>query len=93
MKWLRAPDTASWLERNQNFTVSTAPMSIARYGIGFGDRHPSNIMVQRHSERVIHIDFGDSFDVTMHRTAFAERVPCRIIRMMVNPLGASSVDF
>jgi phosphatidylinositol kinase/protein kinase (PI-3 family) len=92
MLWLRTPDAASWLERNQNFTVSTALMSIAGYVIGLGDRHPSNIMVQRHTGRVIHIDFGDSFEVTMHRTVFAERVPFRMTRMMVNALDGSSVD-
>jgi phosphatidylinositol kinase/protein kinase (PI-3 family) len=92
MLWLRSPDAASWLARNQNFTVSTALMSIAGYGIGLGDRHPSNIMVQRHTGRVIHIDFGDSFEVTMHRTVFAERVPFRMTRMIVNALDGSSVD-
>jgi hypothetical protein len=92
MLWLRSPDAASWLERNQNFTVSTALMSIAGYAIGLGDRHPSNIMILRHTGRVIHIDFGDSFEVTMHRTVFAERVPFRLTRMIVNALDGSSVD-
>jgi phosphatidylinositol kinase/protein kinase (PI-3 family) len=92
MLWLRAPDAASWLLRNQNFTVSTALMSMAGYAIGLGDRHPSNIMVQRHTGRVIHIDFGDSFEVTMNRTVFAERVPFRMTRMIVNALDGSSVD-
>jgi len=81
--WLRAPDPSSWLLRNQNFTISTAVMSIAGYTIGLGDRHPSNIMIQRHTGKVIHIDFGDSFETTMNRVALAERVPFRIDPRMI----------
>jgi phosphatidylinositol kinase/protein kinase (PI-3 family) len=92
MLWLRSPDPAHWLARNHNFTVSTALMSVAGYVIGLGDRHPSNIMVQRHTGRVIHIDFGDSFEVAMRRTLLPERVPFRMTRMIVNALDGASVD-
>ena len=30
---------------------------------GLGDRHPSNLMLERASGRVVHIDFGDCFEV------------------------------
>lgn len=92
MLWLRSPDPSSWLQRNWNFTISTALMSMAGYTIGLGDRHPSNIMVQRHTGRVIHIDFGDSFEVANNRVVFAERVPFRMTRMIVNALDGGSVD-
>lgn len=92
MLWLRSPEPSSWLQRNRNFTVSTALMSMAGYTIGLGDRHPSNIMVQRHTGRVIHIDFGDSFEVAMNRPVFSERVPFRMTRMIVNALDGSCVD-
>ncbi|OHT06128.1 PIKK family atypical protein kinase [Tritrichomonas foetus] len=92
MLWLRSPDPPSWLQRNRNFTISTALMSMAGYAIGLGDRHPSNIMVQRHTGRVIHIDFGDSFEVANNRTVFAERVPFRMTRMIVNALDGGCVD-
>lgn len=65
---------------------------MAGYTIGLGDRHPSNIMVQRHTGRVIHIDFGDSFEVANNRVVFAERVPFRMTRMIVNALDGGSVD-
>ena len=29
------------------------------YVLGLGDRHPCNLMVERHSGAVVHIDFGD----------------------------------
>ena len=92
MLWLRSPDPISWLQRNKIFTISTALMSIAGYTIGLGDRHPSNIMVQRHTGRCLHIDFGDSFEVAMKRAAFRERVPFRLTRMMINALDSGYVD-
>ena len=92
MLWLRSPDPSAWLTRNRNFTVSTALMSMAGYTIGLGDRHPSNIMVQRHTGRVIHIDLGDSFEVAMNRPQFAEQVPFRMTRMIVNALDGLSVE-
>lgn len=38
-------------------------MSMVGYVLGLGDRHPSNLMLDRHSGRIIHIDFGDCFEV------------------------------
>lgn len=31
------------------------------YLLGLGDRHPSNIMLQRFTGKIVHIDFGDCF--------------------------------
>ena len=39
-------------------------MSMAGYILGLGDRHPSNLMLDRVSGRVVHIDFGDCFEIT-----------------------------
>lgn len=89
MLWLRSPDASTWLQREYVFTISTALMSMAGYTIGLGDRHPSNIMIQRHTGRCLHIDFGDSFEVAMNRSAFPERVPFRLTRMMINALDSS----
>lgn len=92
MLWLRSTDHLTWLQRNRNFSISTALMSIAGYCIGLGDRHPSNIMIQRHTGRVVHIDFGDSFEVAMNRDSFPERVPFRMTRMIINALDGGCVD-
>jgi serine/threonine-protein kinase mTOR len=32
------------------------------YILGLGDRHPSNLMLDKLSGRVLHIDFGDCFE-------------------------------
>ena len=90
--WLRSPTPSSWVEHSHAFTVSTALMSMSGYVIGLGDRHPSNIMIQRHTGRVIHIDFGDSFEVTRYRSQYPELVPFRLTRMIVAALDGGSVE-
>ena len=42
--------------------------------LGLGDRHPSNLMLDRYSGKLLHIDFGDCFEASMHREKFPERV-------------------
>ena len=60
--------------------------------IGLGYRHLSNIMIQRGTGGVIHIDFGDCFEVAMHRDKFPERVPFRLTRVLQNALEVSKIE-
>ena len=90
--WGRSTSAASWLSKNMNFTVTTALISIVGYIIGLCDRHPSNIMVQRETGKVIHIDFGDSFEVAIFRKVYPEKVPFRLTRMIVNALDGGTVE-
>ena len=90
--WLKSPDAESWASHTIAFAKSTALMSIVGYIIGLGDRHPSNIMIQRFSGSVIHIDFGDCFEVTAHRAHLAEHIPFRLTRMIVKAFGECGVD-
>ena len=90
--WLRSPSSTIWLQRSHNFTKTTALMSMSGYIIGLGDRHPSNIMIQRHTGRVIHIDFGDSFEVALFRKVYPERVPFRLTRMIQNSLDGGKIE-
>lgn len=57
-----------------------------------GDRHLSNIMIQRFSGKVVHIDFGDCFEVTMTRDRFPEKVPFRLTRVLVIAMEACGID-
>lgn len=41
--------------------------------LGLGDRHPSNLMLDRYSGKLLHIDFGDCFEASMHREKFPEK--------------------
>jgi len=44
------------------------------YILGLGDRHPSNLMLDRYSGKLLHIDFGDCSEASMHRDKFPEKV-------------------
>ena len=81
-----------WLERRTNYTLSLATMSMVGYLLGLGDRHPSNLMLQRFTGKIVHIDFGDCFEVAMKREKFPERVPFRLTRMLVKALEASGIE-
>jgi Phosphatidylinositol 3- and 4-kinase len=61
-------------------------MSMVGYILGLGDRHPSNLMLDRFTGKILHIDFGDCFEVAMQRDKFPERVPFRLTRMLVNAM-------
>lgn len=57
--WLKSTNSEEWLERRTKFTRSLAVMSMVGYILGLGDRHPSNLMLDNLTGRVLHIDFGD----------------------------------
>jgi hypothetical protein len=60
--WLKSPSSEVWLDRRTNYTRSLAVMSMVGYILGLGDRHPSNLMLDRYSGKILHIDFGDCFE-------------------------------
>jgi serine/threonine-protein kinase mTOR len=90
--WLKSPSSEVWLDRRTNFTRSLAVMSQAGYILGLGDRHPSNIMVDRATGHVVHIDFGDCFEVANLRDKFPEKVPFRLTRMLINAMEVSGIE-
>lgn len=90
--WLLSGNAESWLERRTNYTRSLAVMSMAGYVLGLGDRHPSNLMFDNESGKIVHIDFGDCFEVAMQRDRFPEQVPFRLTRMLVRAMEASGVE-
>ena len=67
-------------------------MSVVGYVLGLGDRHPSNIMLDNSTGKILHIDFGDCFEVAMLRDKFPERVPFRLTRMLVLAMEVMGVD-
>ncbi|KAL7721887.1 Serine/threonine-protein kinase TOR [Entamoeba marina] len=90
--WLKSGSSEIWLERRTNFTRSVALMSMVGYILGLGDRHPSNLMLQRFTGNVVHIDFGDCFEVAMNREKFPEKIPFRLTRMLVNAMEVSGIE-
>eukprot|EP01137_Pigoraptor_chileana_P037293 Opistho-2@34170 len=90
--WLKSVNSESWLDRRTNYTRSLAVMSMVGYILGLGDRHPSNLMLDRFSGKILHIDFGDCFEVAMHREKFPERIPFRLTRMLINAMEVSGIE-
>ncbi|GMM54893.1 phosphatidylinositol kinase-related protein kinase [Maudiozyma humilis] len=90
--WLKSRSSESWLDRRTVYTRSLAVMSMVGYILGLGDRHPSNLMLDRITGKVIHIDFGDCFEAAILREKFPEKVPFRLTRMIVNAMEVSGVE-
>eukprot|EP01026_Neomeris_dumetosa_P077892 TRINITY_DN8412_c1_g1_i1.p1 TRINITY_DN8412_c1_g1~~TRINITY_DN8412_c1_g1_i1.p1 ORF type:complete len:311 (-),score=37.66 TRINITY_DN8412_c1_g1_i1:282-1163(-) len=90
--WLKSRNCEVWLDRRTNYTRSTGVMSMVGYLLGLGDRHPSNLMLDRYSGKLLHIDFGDCFEASMQREKFPEKVPFRLTRMMVKAMEVSGIE-
>ena len=90
--WLKSRNSEVWLDRRTTYTRSTAVMSMVGYLLGLGDRHPSNLMLDRYSGKLLHIDFGDCFEASMNREKFPEKVPFRLTRMMERAMEVSGIE-
>lgn len=87
--WLKSTNSEHWLERRATYTRSLAVNSMVGHILGLGDRHPSNLLLERSTGKVVHIDFGDCFEVAMHREKFPEKVPFRLTRMLTHAMEVS----
>ncbi|PSR71034.1 hypothetical protein PHLCEN_2v13082 [Hermanssonia centrifuga] len=90
--WLKSAGSEHWLERRATYTRSLAVNSIVGHILGLGDRHPSNLMLTKTTGKVVHIDFGDCFEVAMHREKFPERIPFRLTRMLTHAMEVSGIE-
>ena len=50
-------------------------------------------MLDRLTGRILHIDFGDCFEVAMTREKFPEKIPFRLTRMLTNAMEVSHLFF
>ncbi|KAF7309821.1 Serine/threonine-protein kinase TOR [Mycena indigotica] len=89
--WLKSTNSEHWLERRASYTRSLAVNSMVGHILGLGDRHPSNVMMSRKTGKVVHIDFGDCFEVAMHRDKFPEKVPFRLTRMLTHAMEVGGI--
>jgi FKBP12-rapamycin complex-associated protein len=88
----RAVDSNDWIARRTTYGASLAVTSIAGYILGLGDRHLSNIMMKQRTAKLVHIDFGDCFEVAMNREKFPEKVPFRLTGMLCSALEVSGIE-
>merc|ERR1712032_506722 len=89
---LKSPSSEVWFDRRTNFTRSLAVMSMVGYVLGLGDRHPPNLLLDRNSGKILHIDFGDCFEVAMTREKFPEKIPFRLTRMLINAMEVTGIE-
>ncbi|KII74537.1 Serine/threonine-protein kinase mTOR [Thelohanellus kitauei] len=90
--WQKSTSSEIWFEKRINFTRSLSLMSMVGYILGLGDRHPLNIMQELTTGQIIHIDFGDCFEVTMKRDNLPEKVPFRLTRMLTKCVEVTGID-
>ena len=83
---VRCPESQRWYKNRLAFTRSVAVNSIVGYIIGLGDRHVSNILIDKETYEVIHIDFGILFEGGK-QLATPEKVPFRLTRDFVDGMG------
>jgi serine-protein kinase ATM len=75
------PTPSEWFEKRVTYTKSAASSSMVGYIVGLGDRHLQNILIDRQSAELIHIDLGIAFEQgKMLKTP--EIVPFRLTRGM-----------
>eukprot|EP00792_Barthelona_sp_PAP020_P008846 TRINITY_DN3253_c1_g1_i2.p1 TRINITY_DN3253_c1_g1~~TRINITY_DN3253_c1_g1_i2.p1 ORF type:complete len:2404 (+),score=519.61 TRINITY_DN3253_c1_g1_i2:42-7253(+) len=90
--WLKSPSSEVWLEHRTTYSRSLAITSIVGYILGLGDRHPANLMLDKHTGQIFHCDYGDCFEVAMLRSRYPEKVPFRLTRMLIQALEVSGIE-
>lgn len=80
-----------WFERRMAYAHSLATTSMIGYILGIGDRHVSNILIDKTTAELIHIDFGIAFEQGKCLPT-PELIPFRLTRDMVSALGPSGVE-
>ena len=90
--YIKSLNNEKYLEKRTNFSRSLAVMSIVGYILGLGDRHPNNLMMEKQIGKIIHIDFGDCFEVCMKRKQFPEKIPFRLTKMCIKALDVSGIE-
>ncbi|OXG23734.1 FKBP12-rapamycin complex-associated protein [Cryptococcus neoformans Ze90-1] len=89
--WLKSRNSDIWLERRTTYTRSLGLNSMVGYILGLGDRHPSNLLLDQITGKMVHIDFGDCFEVAQQRDKYPEKVPFRLTRMLIHAMEVCGI--
>eukprot|EP00392_Amoebophrya_sp_AT5.2_P013125 g13236.t1 len=84
-------DPSEWLARRSTFAKTLACWSMLGYVVGLGDRHGDNILLDRITGGIVHVDFDCLFGRGLH-LAKPEVVPFRLTSNCVSPLGITGVE-
>nr|CAI5844505.1 unnamed protein product [Callosobruchus analis] len=85
------PYPSIWYERRRAYVHSVATASMCGYILGIGDRHVQNILIDKTTAEIIHIDFGIAFEQGKILPT-PEKVPFRLTRDIVDGMGVSGVE-
>ncbi|KAJ2744545.1 hypothetical protein GGI20_002889 [Coemansia sp. BCRC 34301] len=80
-----------WFEHRETYIRSAAVSSIAGWVLGIGDRHLQNILVDRSTAELVHIDLGIAFDMGK-LLPIPELVPFRLTREVIDGMGLLGLD-
>lgn len=88
-KWFNQTYThpSEWHAAKLLFTRSLAVMSIVGYIIGLGDRHLENILIEKATGRIVHVDYNCIFN-RGETLATPERVPFRLTHNLIDAMGS-----
>ena len=92
-RWLQTTfrEPSTWYEAQQEFTHTSAVMSMVGYILGLGDRHGENLLLHVPTGGVMHCDFSYIFWIG-EKLRFPEIVPYRLTRNMVDAMGVLGVE-
>lgn len=85
------PDPDEWYVRRLAYIRSTAAISMLGHVLGLGDRHGHNILLDKKTGEVVHIDLGVAFE-TGRILPIPEVVPFRMTRDVVDGMGVTKTD-
>ncbi|BFZ64289.1 Serine/threonine-protein kinase tel1 [Saitoella coloradoensis] len=84
-----SPD--EWYSKRLNYSRSTAAISMLGHVLGLGDRHGHNILLDKSTGEIVHIDLGVSFEQGK-TLPIPETVPFRLTRDIVDGFGITGVE-
>ncbi|CAD7698978.1 unnamed protein product [Ostreobium quekettii] len=79
--WCGSGTSAAWWQRVRQYSQSLAVMSIAGHILGLGDRHLDNILLDKQTAEVVHIDYNVCFEKGL-RLRVPELVPFRLTQTL-----------
>lgn len=87
-EWMveNSPNITEWYKFRSLFTRSLAVMSVVGYLIGVGDRHLDNIMLNKNTGMIMHIDFDCMFEKGK-KLSVPEIVPFRLTPNLEEAMG------
>ncbi|KAF9877328.1 hypothetical protein CkaCkLH20_05028 [Colletotrichum karsti] len=89
MEYFMDPD--EWFAKRLAYTRTTAAISMLGHVLGLGDRHGHNILLDKKTGEVVHIDLGVAFE--MGRVLpVPETVPFRLTRDIVDGMGVTGTE-